>query len=201
MEIKLRRVSSKLLLPIISGITLVLSIGTILATLSGVPKVVPVLVASVAIAEGEPLTANSVTLQPISIGGSKGLYLYEFPENVSTTRTFQPGEPISSSGLTNSSERRTPIRINGLAQISKAISVGDKVDVWVSSANQMSVSAPQPVVLEAIVVAIEESSTLSQPTTSVELRIPIEYLEGMLAALDPTNRISLILHETLSDLG
>jgi Flp pilus assembly protein CpaB len=201
MEIKLKRVSSKFFLPVASAVTLVLALGAIFVTVASTPKVVPVLVASVAIAEGEPLTPDSVKLQAMAIGEVADLYLYEFSDNLTTTRTFQPGEPISKSGLTNLFDRRTPMRINGLAPFSKAITVGDKVDVWASSAGQLSVSPPQPVVFEAIVVAIEESSTLSQPTTSVELRIPIEYLESLLAALEPSSRISLILHETLSDLG
>jgi hypothetical protein len=53
------------------------------------------------------------------------------------------------------------------------------------------------VVFGAIVLAIENSSSMAQVTTSVELRIDPAYLEPLLLATDSNYKISLILQETL----
>jgi len=102
--------------------------------------------------------------------------------------------------VSHETAQRTPIRINNLPQISKAISVGDYVDVWATAVSQLDEGDPHTVAFNAIVVAIETNSAMSQVTTSVELRIGTEYLETLLAAVDSNYKISLILHETLSDV-
>ena len=52
----------------------------------------------------------------------------------------------------------------------KSIKIGDRVDVWASSVNDPQPFAPEPVVFGAIVLAIENNSSMAQITTSVELR-------------------------------
>ncbi len=200
MELKLRRISMKLLWPLLTGLSLSVAAAVIAVTLTTAPKVVPVLIAAESIAPGELVTSDRLVLKNLPLGSLEELYFQKFTENLTANRAFEAGEPITKSGLTDQSDAKTPVRINGLSQLTKSITVGDVVDVWVSTSSQTSPAPPQPVVFGAIVVAIEQSSTLSQPTTSVELRIPVEYLESFLAALEPPNRISLILNETLRDL-
>jgi hypothetical protein len=108
------------------------------------------------------------------------------------------GELLSKTGVSQVSDQRIPIRLNNLPQISKAISVGDKVDVWATP--QDLANSPEAVAFRAIVVLLETTNSMAQITTSVEIRIEPEYLETLLTAGDSNYRISLILHETMSDL-
>lgn len=200
MELRLRRISLKMVWPILTGISLTVTAVVLVLSIVTAPKVVPVLVASESIAQGDLITEDRLILKNLPLGSVSELYLEVIPENQIAIRSFEAGELITKSGLSDQADTKTPVRINGLPQLSKAFSVGDVVDVWVTTASQMVASTPQPVVFGATIVAIEPSTTLSQPTTNVELRIPMEYLESFLAALEPPNRISLILNETLRDL-
>lgn len=199
MELRLRRIPMKFLWPLITGLSLTITVIVLVATVVTAPRVVPVLVAAESIAQGELLTSERLVLKQLPLGSVSDLYLQDFPDNLTANRFFEAGELITKSGLSNQTDVKTPVRINGLAQLSKSISVGDVVDVWVTTSSQVVAVTPQPVVFGAIVIAIENSTTLSQPTTNVELRIPVDYLESFLSALEPPNRISLILNETLRD--
>jgi hypothetical protein len=200
MELKLRRFSRKFFWPLLTGVSVAVTAIVLALSIVSTPKVVPILVASESIAEGDLLTEDKLVLKNLPLGTVSELYLQEFMQNQIANRSFESGELITKSGLTVQADPKTPVRINGLPQLSKAFSIGDAVDVWVTSSSQLVASTPQPVVFGATVVAIEHSTTLSQPTTNVELRIPVEYLESFLSALEPPNRISLILSETLRDL-
>jgi hypothetical protein len=200
MELRLRRIPVKFLWPFVAGLSVTLTAFVLVATIVSAPRVVPVLVAAESIAQGELVTSERLVLKQLPLGSVSEMYLQSLPENLTANRSFETGELITKSALTDQTDTKTPVRINGLPQLSKSISVGDVVDVWVTTSSQIVAVTPQPVVFGAIVIAIENSTTLSQPTANVELRIPVDYLESFLSALEPPNRISLILNETLRDL-
>jgi Flp pilus assembly protein CpaB len=198
MELKLRKVSFKYLLPILSCLALSAAIVITAATVSSTPTTQTVLVAKTSIAEGQLITAELVSETELPIGELARAYLKSLKPGLVATRSIAEGELLSKSIVSKDSDRRIPMRINNLAPISKAISVGDTVDVWATP--QDSSSSPEAVVYRALVVSLETSNSMGQLTTSVEIRIDPEYLETFLTAVDSNYRISIILQETLSDV-
>lgn len=199
MEIKLKRVGVKYLLPIISFSALLAAVVIAGLSFSFPAKQQKVLVASVDIAAGEMISERFIEETVLPLGSLVKSYLSSFQSGYIANTSIKAGELIPKSAISNQVDLRVPVRINGLPQISKAIDVGDRVDVWSTALNNMQPSAPEPVVFGAIVVAIESNTALAQATTSVELRIAPDYLEPLLMATDSNHKISLILQETLSD--
>jgi Flp pilus assembly protein CpaB len=198
MELKLRKLSLKYLLPISSLIALATALATAVVTVNLTPATQTVLIAKTPIAEGQPITSELVSQTELPIGDLASIYLSKLKPDLIAARSMTKGELLSKTGVSQVSDQRIPIRLNNLPQISKAISVGDKVDVWATP--QDLANSPEAVAFRAIVVSLETTNSMAQITTSVEIRIEPEYLETLLTAVDSNYRISLILHETLSDL-
>jgi hypothetical protein len=198
MELKLRKLSLKYLLPISSLIALATALATAVVTVNLTPATQTVLIAKTPIAEGQPITSELVSQTELPIGDLASIYLSKLKPDLIAARSMTKGELLSKTGVSQVSDQRIPIRLNNLPQISKAISVGDKVDVWATP--QDLANSPEAVAFRAIVVSLETTNSMAQITTSVEIRIEPEYLETLLTAVDSNYRISLILHETMSDL-
>lgn len=197
MELKLKRVGARFLLPAISFAALVAAIIIAGLNLSFPEKSQTVLLAKANIAAGETITEAKLESVSVPLGSLKSLYLSTFQEGFIAHSSIFKGELLPKSVLGNEIDIRVPVRINNLPQISKSIKIGDRVDVWASYLNNSQPNAPEPVVFGAIVLSIENSSSMAQVTTSVELRIDPAYLEPLLLATDSNYKISLILQETL----
>lgn len=197
MELKLKRIGAKYLLPVVSFTALFAAIVVAGLNLSFPQKSQTVLQAKVNIAAGETITESKLETVSVPLGGLRNFYLSDFQEGVIAAGSIFKGELLPKSALAKEADVRVPVRINNLPQISKSIKIGDRVDVWASSVNNSQPIAPEPVVFGAIVLAIENSSSMAQVTTSVELRIDPAYLEPLLLATDSNYKISLILQETL----
>jgi len=197
MELKLKRVGARFLLPAISFAALFAAIIIAGLNLSFPEKAQTVLLAKANIAAGETITEAKLESVSLPLGSLKSLYLSRFQEGFIAHGSIFKGELLPKSVLGNEIDIRVPVRINNLPQISKSIKIGDRVDVWASYLNNSQPIAPEPVVFGAIVLSIENSSSMAQVTTSVELRIDPAYLEPLLLATDSNYKISLILQETL----
>ncbi len=197
MELKLKRIGAKYLLPAVSFTALFAAIIIAGLNLSFPQESQTVLQAKANIAAGETITESKLEIVSVPLGSLRSLYLSEFQEGVIANSSIFTGELLPKSALAKELDVRVPVRINNLPQISKSIKIGDRVDVWASSLNNSQPIAPEPVVFGAIVLAIENSSSMAQITTSVELRIDPAYLEPLLLATDSNYKISLILQETL----
>jgi hypothetical protein len=200
MELKLKRVSRKYLLPTLSFSALAITLLIAGFTMAVSPSNQSVLVAREAIAEGQTLTSHDFTTLSLPIGNLAANYVSDLKPGLVAVRPIAKGELITNLVLTPESDERIPIRLNNLPQISKAISVGDVVDVWSTQMAGGMTLTPEPAAFNAIVTAIETNSSMAQVTNAVELRISPEYLETLLQVTDSNYKISLILHETLSDL-
>ncbi len=200
MELKLKRLSRKYLLPTLSfsalGITMLVAGFTMATT----PSNQTVLVANTAIAEGQTIKPQDLTKTSLPIGNLAANYIKNLKPGLVAARPIVKGELITKQVLKTESDQRIPIRLNNLPQISREISVGDVVDVWSTPITGGMALTPEPAAFNAIVTSIETNSSMAQVTTSVELRISPEYLETLLQVTDSNYKISLILHETLSDL-
>ena len=197
MELKLKRIGAKYLLPAVSFTALFAAIIIAGLNLSFPQESQTVLQAKANIAAGETITESKLESVSVPLGSLRSLYLSEFQEGVIANSSIFKGELLPKSALAIEADLRVPVRINNLPQISKSIKIGDRVDVWASSVNNSQPIAPEPVVFGAVVLAIENSSSMAQVTTSVELRIDPAYLEPLLLATDSNYKISLILQETL----
>jgi len=198
MDLKLKRVGLKYLLPAVSFSALLAAIVLAALNLSFPEKTDTVLIATTNIAAGEVLAESKLAAVSVPLGKTSKQYLSIFQEGLIAQSSIFKGELLPKSVLTKQVDSRVPVRINNLPQISKSIKIGDRVDVWASSVNNSQPIAPEPVVFGAIVLAIETSNSMAQITTSVELRIEPAYLESLLLATDSNYKISLIRQESLN---
>lgn len=201
MEIKLQKRFAKYLSPAIAVATTLIA-GTIVAiNLNSAPTSHPVLIATKDLSEGQTLVPGDVREVKLALGGLANNYLTKLSGKLTLNRSMTKGELITKNGVVNGSELLIPIRLNNLRPISRAISVGDRVDIWATEQTQTSNSAPEPVAFNAIVTLIETNNSMTQNSTSLEIRIGSEYLETLLDATDSNSQLSVILHETLADIG
>lgn len=199
MKIKLQKPARKALIPIASAAALALSASLFAINLTTTPKAKFVLVAARDLAEGQRLEPGDFQRISLPIGDLARNYLGELPKETVLTHSISKGELIAKLSLARVTDVRVPIRLNNLSPISKAISVGDFVDVWATELSPNSTSAPEPIAFKALVTAIEVNNSMTQSSTSVELRIDETYLESVLSTTDSKYRLALILHETLAD--
>lgn len=200
MELKLKHPKLKHLLPILSFASLAASVVVAGLTMTLTPTTQTVLLANQDIAEGQPITEDLFTPKQLNLGNLASNYLSKIPENTNAIRSITRGELIAKTLLTQTTDARLPIRINDLPPISQELSTGDHVDVWATETQQGQTMQPQLVAIDAIIRNIDQSNTMGQSNTSVELRISPEYLEPLLASLGSNFQITLVLHETLADI-
>lgn len=201
MELRLQTRFRKHLGASISVATLVATITIAAVNLAATSPTKTVLITTHAIAEGDTLTREDVVELKIPIGKLADNYLTELSPKLTVIQSLSKGELIPKLAAVNQETQLIPVRLNGLSPISREVSVGDRVDIWATQLTQGSASTPEAVAFEAMVTAIETNNSMAQNTTSVELRISADYLETLLQAVDSNYKISVILHETLADIG
>lgn len=201
MEIKLQKRFAKYLFPAIAVSTTLIAATIVAINLSSAPSSHAVLIATKDLSEGQTLAPGDVREVNIALGGLASNYLTKLNGKLTLNRSLAKGELITKSGVVNGGELLIPIRLNNLRPISRAISVGDRVDIWATEHTQTSNSTPEPVAFNAIVTLIETNSSMAQNSTSIEIRIGEEFLETLLNATDANFQLSVILHETLADIG
>lgn len=200
MEIKLQRKYAKLLLPAASVAAIVVALLTTFLQIASKPAIKAVLIANRDLAEGSPVQATDFHVEQLPIGAASANYLSKIGKDLTLTLPVLKGELLSKRSIAEGSSALIPIRLNGLRPIAKAISVGDRVDVWATAQNHsLNASAPEPVAFNAIVTAIESNTSMTQSITNVEIRITEDYLETLLSATDSNAQLTIILHETLAD--
>lgn len=200
MEIKLQKRITKYLLPLSSALALAAATGLVLLNIFTSPETRAVLIATRDLAEGDFLQESDVRSVQIPLGNLADNYKSEFQPNLFLERSVTQGELLSNRDFTDTADVRIPVRLNDLKPISKAISVGDRVDIWAIERSQTGDTEPQPVVFNAVVSLIEANNSMAQNLTNLEIRISEEYLESLLLATGPNFQLSVILHETLADL-
>ena len=201
MEIKLQKKFAKYLAPAVAVVAILAAALIVTITFSSMPPTRSVLIAARSLSEGQHLNPGDVREVKLPLGDLAGNYLSEIQESVVLNRSVAKGELITRSSATKEVDLRTPIRLNNLRPISKSISVGDRVDIWATAQTQTAGAAPEPVALNAIVTLIEANNSMTQSSTNIEIRIGLEYLETLLNATDSNFQLSVILHETLADIG
>jgi hypothetical protein len=200
MEIKLQKKYERYLLPAISVLAIAIALATTAIQLASQPPSRTVLIANRDLPEGTEVKPADFHAEKLPIGALASNYLWKISKGQLLTHPVLKGELLSKRSLSEGQSTLIPIRLNGLRPIAKSISVGDRVDVWATAQNHsLNPTAPEPVALDAIVTTIESNTSMTQSSTSVEIRIAEEYLETLLGATDSNAQLSIILHETLAD--
>lgn len=200
MQIKLQTKTRKLLLPLASAAALVLGISLTAFGSSLIPSTRELLVPVRDFASGAKIHQSDLSPVRVQIGDLANSYLSRASGDLILNRSIRKGEFIPKTALSKVGLELMPIRINGLTSVTKSLTVGDRVDVWVTGTTAGEQTAPEPVAFDAIITALEVNSSMTQHTTDVELRVSREYLESLLSALGSNMKIALILHETLADI-
>ena len=200
MEIKLQARYTRYLLPAVAAFTVAIAIATTVILVATKPPARTVLVATRDLAEGTRVQPSDFHAEELQIGTYASNYLSKIGEGQILTQPVLKGELLNKRSLTVGQSPLIPIRLNGLRPIAKSISVGDRVDIWATGQNHsLNPPSPEAVAYDAIVTAIESNTTMTQSSTTVEIRISVEYLETLLSATDSNAQLSIILHETLAD--
>lgn len=186
-----RRLSPWLLLP--------LAVVVAAAAVLLFPKSQPAtsyLVANHDLAAGEQITEQDfdrITL-PTSIDSSN--YLSKIGSTSMLTRSVFRGELLAGAAVAaNALDRRTPVVITVSGKLSSSVRVGSTVDVWAASLP----GTPAAIVLDATVLAIEQSNSLGKTQTSAELAVSSEYLEALMQAKANGSFLELLLQPTLAN--
>lgn len=201
MEIKLQKRVAKFLLQSISALALLLAIAIVSINHYSSPEVRSVLIAAKELPEGRALQPDDLIEIKLPLGSAAASYLSKYEVGLVLQHSLSKGELLSRLNLTDTVDARIPIRLNGLRPISKVIGVGDRVDIWATQQGSLTQSEPQPVAFDAIVTVIEADKSMTQSSTNLEIRIREDYLETLLTATDSNYQLSVILHETLADIG
>jgi len=136
---------------------------------------------------------DRVTL-PSAIEGSN--YLAKVEPDSMLTRSVFKGELLAGAAVAaNAFDRRTPVVIVVSGKLSNSVRVGSTVDVW--AANLPAV--PAAIVLDATVLAIEQTNSLGKTQTSAELAVSSEYIEALMQAKANGSFLELLLQPTLAD--
>lgn len=199
MKVKLQKPSRKSVLPLVAIGLSVVTLSFVTAGIMTRPKLTQVLIATKALAEGELLENKDLKSVQLPLGEYADGYLAEFKPGLVLANSLEQGQLVSASDVARAKSQLVPIRFNNLKPISKAISVGDYIDIWATDLSPSSPGSPEPVAFNALVTGIELNNSLSSNTTSVEVRLDRSFVESVLAATDSRFQISLILHETLAD--
>jgi Flp pilus assembly protein CpaB len=196
-DIKLQKPSSKLILPAISVLVMIVSALIVVLDHQGGSPLHKILVAKSDIATGQTLDASNTKIETIPF--DPGGYLPKLTKGIKATQTILKGQLIPSQSVASSEHARTPIRFNGLETISDQLSVGDHVDVWATPNDRQSGGGAEVVAFDAIVTKVVNTSNMALNQTSVEVRIPTDYLVSVLEAKANSLAIELVLSETLAD--
>lgn len=200
MEIKLQKRFAKYLAPAIAVVATIAAALIVTINLSSTPPSRSVLIATRDLSEGQSLSLGDVREVSLPLGTLAQNYLTKLKGTLTLNRSVAKGELITKSGVTDDADALIPIRLNNLRPISKAITVGDRVDIWATEQSHTISAAPEPVAFNAIVTLIEANNSMTQSSTNIEIRISEEYLETVLNATDSNFQLSVILHETLADI-
>lgn len=201
MDIKLQKRFAKYLAPAIAVVATIAAAVTVTINLSSTPPTRSVLIATRDLSEGQSLSLGDVREVQLPLGSLAQNYLTKLKGTFILHHSVAKGELITKRGVTDEADALIPIRLNNLRPISKAISVGDRVDIWATEQSHTVSAAPEPVAFDAIVTFIEANNSMTQSSTNIEIRISEEYLETLLNATDSNFQLSVILHETLADIG
>ena len=189
-------------IPIISVAALAITVVVITVSAATSPSRQQVLIATHDLPAGITLTSRDVRPAELQIGDSASNYLTTLGEGFKLNQTLAKGQLVPRNQIEAEPDQKFfPIRLNNLRPTPSAISVGDRVDIWATKQTQLTKESPEPVAFEAIVTFVENTNSMGQSTTVVELRVDENYLESLLAAIDSNSQLSLILHETIADLG
>ena len=199
MEIKLQKKLQKQLIPFISVVVALGSLGFSVVSTFATPAARTVLVANRNVAEGEQLKPSDFSTVKMAIGASLKSYISKLETGYQAARSITSGELLAKRLVAMVSEKRIPIRLNNLNPLPSAITVGDRIDIWSQPKSNSAVEAPEPVVFGAIVTSIEPNNSMGQNFTNLEVRIGSDFLESLLAVNDGNHLLSVILNETLSD--
>jgi hypothetical protein len=140
------------------------------------------------------LELETADLALFSIGTS---YLQpgEIPEGAYLTRSISAGEAIPRNSVTTQQlDDWSNIVLTPSVELSGAIAAGSKVSVWSSPAlDYQSFGEPTIAALDVEVVAIREpEGSFAQAGKSVELRVPIAYIQSLLRAMANGDAIALM---------
>lgn len=191
---------------LIGSILVVASVCGVIWVVSSANRTVSVYVASAPIAQGDPLTSQSLSIVEVPVSASNELYLTpeQFDDSgfagldgaaVISTRPIGEGEflPLSAVGVADESSAPVVVTISGA--LPEHVSTGVTVELWAASPGERPGTYGAPVVLvqQAHVVRVLESQQLvNSGQVEVELRIPDADLAEVLTALTNGSRLHVV---------
>ncbi|KAB1641156.1 SAF domain-containing protein [Gulosibacter chungangensis] len=183
---------------LIGSVLVIASVLGVVWVVSAAKQTVPVYVAAVAIAQGDTISEQSLSLVEVPVAGSNELYLS--PESLSdaaiiTTRPIGAGEFIPLSALGAGDDASAPVVVAISGALPENVSTGVAVELWAAAPGERPGTYEPPVVLvqQAQVVRVLESQQLvNNGQVEVELRLPDADLAEVLTALTNGSRMHLV---------
>ncbi|WP_157155399.1 SAF domain-containing protein [Diaminobutyricimonas sp. LJ205] len=182
------------------GVVLVVaSVVGVIAVIGAADSSVQVYAARAALAPGDRVDAEDLVTRSVRLGEARDRYLGpdELPDGgVVISRPVSAGEllPLSAVGQ-SSGARLAAVVVTTTGALSRAVTEGSSVDLWVTRPADAPDAAPPTVLVGAAhVVAIAEPDGLlaGEEGASVELLVPRSRLAGVLEAIAAEAALSLV---------
>lgn len=163
----------------------------------------PVYAAAVALVPGEPVHAEDLTRVEVTLGSAAERYLAAdrtFALDAVALRDVRPGELVLSSAIGGRDQAGLkPVMLPVDHDSARVLVVGSRVDVWVNARRGVAGSAgygvPVRILSDAAVSRVPEVSAnrlANGRTVGVQVMVPTDQVERLIAAVDQEARITLV---------
>ncbi|MDO5034481.1 MAG: hypothetical protein Q4E01_03740 [Actinomycetaceae bacterium] len=151
----------------------------------------------VPIAEGQPITADSLVIVSARTGSDAYLEVGALPEGALASRTLGAGELLPREAVTTEAlQDRRQVVINVATRIPSSVAIGSQVEVWATDAPQVlqkDKSEPELIASSAVILKISEpDTTLVNRAQSVEISVTEADLARVLAATGSASTLVVV---------
>jgi hypothetical protein len=189
---------------LVLGVVLVLLAVTLGAVVvAAADDTIPVYAATSGLVPGQALTQQDVRRVDVQLGADRTAYVaadHDIGPDTFALREVRAGELLPTSALgTRSDVRVKPVTVPVDVSSVRALVTGSIVDVWVNERDAGSTTArygrPQRRLEAATVARVPEVSTglgSVNGTTGVQVMVPDDVVQDLLAAIDQGARLTLV---------
>lgn len=183
---------------LIGSLLVVASVLGVIWVVSSAKQTVTLYAAAVPIAQGDSITAETLSVLEVPVAPSNDLYLTPDQlgeSSVISTRPIGAGELLPLSALGVGDDASAPVVVTISGALPENVVTGVAVELWAAAPGERPGTYGAPVVLvqQAQVVRVLESQQLvNSGQVEVELRIPDDDLAGVLTALTNGSRLHVV---------
>lgn len=164
---------------------------------------VPMYAAAGPLVPGDRLTQERLTRVDVALGAAATTYLLAtapLPQDAVVTREVRAGELVPAAALGRAEDAaRTPVMVSVGTDSARVLLTGSVVDVWVNDraagSGQATYGTPRRLIRSAPVGRVpsaDEGRLTATGTAGVQIHVPNDEVERLIAAVDQGAKITLV---------